>query len=68
MLEFEFFQTLLGEQSTMIPYSKQLQKMHAPNNLIDEALKQCNGNVEAAAAFLGISRATFYRRRKSTIN
>jgi sigma-54 dependent transcriptional regulator, acetoin dehydrogenase operon transcriptional activator AcoR len=68
LLEFEFFQTLLGEQSTMIPYGKQLQKMHAPNNLIDEALKQCNGNVEAAAAFLGISRATFYRRRKSTSN
>lgn len=64
-LEFKFFQDLLGEQSNMSPQDTMLHKVPVAKSLIDDALKQCNGNIEAAAAFLGISRATFYRRRKS---
>lgn len=34
-------------------------------NPVEETLQRCGGDVAAAAAALGISRATFYRRRKA---
>lgn len=63
-LHVDVFRSLLGGLSAA-SQTIDTNTSFAKRNPIEEALWRCGGDVEAAASSLGISRATFYRRRKA---
>lgn len=66
LLGVDVFRRLLGGLPVAAPITGDVTNVSvAVSNPIEEALQCCGGDVEAAAASLGISRATFYRRRKA---
>ncbi|MDO4542061.1 MAG: helix-turn-helix domain-containing protein, partial [Bacillota bacterium] len=58
--------TALGKKVSIsdIRREEKAQRLEAESLRLAEALRQCHGNVAAAARKLGISRATFYRKLK----
>lgn len=66
LLGLDVFSHLLGGLPAAVPTTGMAQNTSvAVLNPIEEALKNCGGDAAAAAASMGISRATFYRRRKA---
>lgn len=65
-LGLDVFSHLLGGLPAAVPTTGMAHNTSvAVLNPIEEALRNCDGDAAAAAASMGISRATFYRRRKA---